>query len=224
MSDQQLVTGAALLASGYSQLHCGISAFHWQVMIYLVWYSSFTYLATLTVLRRYFKNNKPMRWWRVRVMFLIVTSLIAALIPTANEFWLPPSYEASISNYTFVGMPAQCFFHISNVSVDPRPFSSMLISSLVLLSGYVIQAIKLFTWTSEHTRLCFRENPGNAMEKELDNLYAAMQAGNRYRWLHSIPYWSFLTILATGRALCDLAESMAWEVRNHFLRMYSAFD
>ena len=51
LSDQQLVTGIALLASGYSQLSYGLSSYHWQLIVYLAWFSSLTHLTTLTALR-----------------------------------------------------------------------------------------------------------------------------------------------------------------------------
>ena len=56
-SDQQLVTGIALLASGFSQLHCGISAYHWQILVYLAWFCALTHLSTLTLMRDYFREN-----------------------------------------------------------------------------------------------------------------------------------------------------------------------
>lgn len=50
-SDQQLVTGIALLASGYAQLPYGLASYYWQIIIYLAWFSSLTHLTTLTFLR-----------------------------------------------------------------------------------------------------------------------------------------------------------------------------
>ena len=55
LSDQQLVTGIALLASAYSQLSCGLSSYHWQLIVYLAWFSSLTHLTTMTALRQYFE-------------------------------------------------------------------------------------------------------------------------------------------------------------------------
>jgi hypothetical protein len=34
-SDQQLVTGIGMLVSGYTQLHCSLSLYHWQIVVYL---------------------------------------------------------------------------------------------------------------------------------------------------------------------------------------------
>lgn len=148
LSDQQMITGIALLASGVSQLGCSISTFHWQIVVYLVWYSSFTHMATLTILRRYLRDNKPMRLWRLILMFLIIAGLCAALIPTGNGLWLPDPVEnlvlsgTSTIPYSYVGMPAVCFFKF-RVTND-RQLSSMIISILVLVTSYIFRAIKLF--------------------------------------------------------------------------------
>lgn len=37
LSDLNLVTGLGLLIAGYSQLSCGISAYHWQIMVFVSW-------------------------------------------------------------------------------------------------------------------------------------------------------------------------------------------
>src|SRR5450756_2077760 len=47
-SDQQLVTGIGILVSGYTQLHCSLSIYHWQIIVYLAWFSSLTHMTTLT--------------------------------------------------------------------------------------------------------------------------------------------------------------------------------
>lgn len=51
-SDQQVLTGISILASGFSQLCLGISAYHWQTVVNLAWLSSMTHLITLTSLKR----------------------------------------------------------------------------------------------------------------------------------------------------------------------------
>ena len=49
-SDQQVVTGIGLLASADAQLNRGIQTYHWQMLVYLVWFSSLTHLTILTVI------------------------------------------------------------------------------------------------------------------------------------------------------------------------------
>lgn len=53
MSDLQILTGISILISGYAQLECGLSCYHWQVLVYLAWFSSLTHLSCLTLLRNY---------------------------------------------------------------------------------------------------------------------------------------------------------------------------
>lgn len=43
-SDTQAITGIAILSAGYSQLSCGISIYHWQVVANLAWFSSVAHI------------------------------------------------------------------------------------------------------------------------------------------------------------------------------------
>ena len=78
--DQQLVIGLAILASGLTQLNNGISVYHWQIMVFLAWFSSFTHLTLLTALGHYFPEHSGIRNWRLLLMTLNLGLLIAALI------------------------------------------------------------------------------------------------------------------------------------------------
>ncbi len=196
MSDQQLITGIALLGSGFSQLKCSISAYPWQTTISLVWFSSFTHLATLTFLRRYLHMNSPLRSWRLGLMTILVVSLIAALIPTGKRSWLIyPQYA---------GIPAWCFFRDS---VDGLPYpilrtgvgyvfygGSMGLSIFVLVFSYATRALKLFRWSSIQSRLYLRTKPGKAIEKHLDKLYTGSQNTKTKTWIFLIPYYIILSI------------------------------
>lgn len=93
-SDQQAVTGIALLTSGYAQLRSGIASYHWQILVDLAWFSSITHLTTLTVLRSYFRDNHAARLWRSCFMLVTVTMLGVALLPTGDALW----FTANIMN------------------------------------------------------------------------------------------------------------------------------
>ena len=56
-TDSQIITGIAILLAGYCQLACGISVYHWQVVVNLAWFSSLTHVASLAVLRKYFRKR-----------------------------------------------------------------------------------------------------------------------------------------------------------------------
>lgn len=58
MSDQQLVTGLAIVISGYARLQCGISFYHWKLITMLAWFSSVVHLATLLFLQDYLQRNR----------------------------------------------------------------------------------------------------------------------------------------------------------------------
>jgi hypothetical protein len=89
------VTGIAILASGFSQVKCGLSTFHWQIVVYLAWFSSSTHL---TFLRRYTVKNRGFRALRILLMLALVTMLAVALIPTGGDCGLNPQgdYDSAL--------------------------------------------------------------------------------------------------------------------------------
>lgn len=87
MSDFQLITGLSILISGFTQLDEGISAYHWQRLVQLAWFSSVTHLCTLTALRSYFLRSTLGYFWRLPGMIILVIMLIVALVPTGHYTW-----------------------------------------------------------------------------------------------------------------------------------------
>lgn len=88
-SDQQIVTGIAILVAGLAGLResSDISVYHFQVVIYLAWMSSNVHLTTLTVLRSYLQSKPALRTWRVTGMSILFVLLLAALAPTVHILW-----------------------------------------------------------------------------------------------------------------------------------------
>lgn len=87
MSDLQIITGTSILISGYVQLRCGLSAFHWQVIVLLAWFSSITHLSCLTFLRNHLYNRPAERTWRLIAMGLMLLMLLVAMVPTGGYRW-----------------------------------------------------------------------------------------------------------------------------------------
>lgn len=87
MSDVQLITGLSILASGFSQIGCGISIYHWNTVVFLAWFSSVTHLSTMTFLRRYVHDHHGIRILilRLGLMVSLVLMLAVALISTGGE-------------------------------------------------------------------------------------------------------------------------------------------
>lgn len=211
-SDQQLVTGSALLASGYAQLPSGLSAYHWQMIVYLAWFSSLTHLTTLTILRQYFRENTAARLWRTILMLVMVTMLGIALLPTGDARW---SYYGDNS----AGLPALCYFkrlvarsQEDRFECDPTATTTMLISLSVLFSGYMTRMINFSKKATAFTKLWIRTKPGRMLkEAAYDSFQRAGRAHARTYW--HLKYLIFETVIILARASFELYESTLWEVR-----------
>ena len=135
-SDQQIITGIAILIAGFSQLH-SIDVYHWQLLVYLGWMSSNTHLTTLTMLRDYFRNRPFITSLRLSGMVILLILLFTAFAPTANAAWtsaIIPGLRGGISS---PGAPARCFFEHSfyrGVSTD-APFAYLLLIVTFLWKG-----------------------------------------------------------------------------------------
>ena len=228
-SDQQLVTGIAILASGYAQLPCGLSSFHWQMIVYLAWFSSLTHLTTLTVLRQFFRDNPTARLWRVTIMLLMATMLGIALLPTGDALW----FSFNSLDYSGIGLPALCYFrrlvaHTPGPKFDfksPQAWS-MVISVVVLFLSYLMRLIKLSVRATAFTRLWIRSKPSRILRNALDD------SSRRTNGAHMVIYWRVKqlvleTVYVFLRASFDIYESTLWEV-NDFLdisqvQWYSCF-
>ena len=216
LSDQQLVTGISLLASGYSQLICSLSSYHWQILVYLGWFSTLTHLTTLTILREYLQENPGIRTWRVLLMLLTFVLLVIALLPTGDSKWLfwPP---LDPSPYTD-GVPVLCFFKILGVggrenqfTNDPDQTSTMVISIVVLCFGYMTRLIKISAWATNFTNQWCREWPGNLLKRRL------AETESRSLLPGASLYWKLKrivlgTIYLALRASLDLYSSLLWEI------------
>ena len=218
-SDQQIVTGIALLASGYSQLPSGLDAYHWQILVYLAWFSSFTHLTTLTVLRNYFQDHPATRLWRIVLMLVTVSLLGIALLPTGNRWWLSSDPDNTL------GVPALCFFQARNFNklafgiYDSEFITikqvSMIISILVLFFGYVTRMVKLWPEASNFTRSWLRTKPGHAIKRALD------ASNHRSRQPKANIYWKLQRMVLEVIYIVTLAhlviwDSMLWEVSRDF--------
>ena len=90
MCDAQILTGLAIIISGFLSLKCAtshISAYHWQMISYLAWFACVTQLSGLTVIRFYLQDRPVQRNVRFALMTLLFTLVLAGLIPTGYFDW-----------------------------------------------------------------------------------------------------------------------------------------
>lgn len=210
-SDQQVVTGIGLLASGYAQLHRGIESYHWQMLVYLAWFSSVTHLATLTALRQYFRTNHAARLWKAVLMLVTVVMLGIALLPTGDALWIRT--EGGMR-----GVPALCYFR-RLVSQNPNDkfivdtvIESIIISLLVLFSGYMTRLVKLSDKATIASRLWLRAKPAQRLKSiQRYILHRTAKPGAGCFW--SLMFVAIETMYILLRISFDIYESMLWAVR-----------
>lgn len=150
------------MISGFVLLFQGIQAYHWQLIVFIAWFSSITHLSAMTVLRSYLRRRRVETCVRFGLMICLLLMLIVAFIPTAFFDWTNSSTEDCSAAYPC--SPAICFFDITNArklsagmnqefcgSMTPpsNPAGQAMVLSLVLLIfGFVSRSFKLFNFLS----------------------------------------------------------------------------
>lgn len=115
LCDVQLLTGFGLLFSSFISLTCYISAYHWHIISYLVWFSNLTHAACLTALRQYLYHHQVERNFRMILMVILLAGLITAIVPTGYLNWgyqFPGWYEGTAS---VPASNARCFFSRTSI-------------------------------------------------------------------------------------------------------------
>lgn len=167
MADIQIVTGFAILISGYTT-RTGLSAVHWKMVVYLAWFSCSSHLSALIFLRNYLINRPAARFWRLTSMFALLLCVTVALVPTGHFFWDELTeadpflkryswiYEANdkiynsnstwLFKYSFEAPPAAnatCYFNSQFTKADSRGLNSMIVSIILLICSFITRLLKL---------------------------------------------------------------------------------
>ncbi|CAO2652751.1 Nn.00g021620.m01.CDS01 [Neocucurbitaria sp. VM-36] len=213
LSDLNLVTGIGLLISAYSQLDCGISAYHWQIMVFMAWFASFSFVSAMAFLEGYFQTNNNLRIIRVFFMCVLASLLIAALLPTGSKRWLN-QYVGDGDGF-YPSLSTACYYRELSMSSFVRrgpKIWSMLFSVAVVAFSYIHCGMRLFDPTAETTRKYLRTWPGSKSKQILFALERkAFGTGLRAHLWH-VPYLSLYAAFASFRAFYDISESMLLEI------------
>lgn len=111
LSDQQIVTGIAIMAAGFQGLRLGgIDSYHYQIVVYLAWMSSSVHLSALSILAPILKARPALRVWRLTGMLVLLVLLIIGLVPTVSNDWGLIWWEGMASQNIGWGVPAICFW------------------------------------------------------------------------------------------------------------------
>ena len=131
LSDQQLVTGPAMIVAALSQ-HCQISVYEFQVVSSVAWLASTTHLSTLIVLRQYFRENRTVRNIRVIGMLANLGLLVYTTVISDASY--------SVDNSVHIQCVTQ---QLSSPSVDSFNLNT-LVTILFLIVSYFDSISQLY--------------------------------------------------------------------------------
>ncbi|CAK1364616.1 unnamed protein product [Cercospora beticola] len=170
LSDQQIVTGIAILGAGFYGLRNGtISVYHFQIVIYLAWMSSSVHLSALTILRPWLYHHRGVLAWRLIGMLTLLAMLLVALVPTVSNSWAVISVRPPVPGpipypelpLTAFGVPAICFWGTTyGDGVNPDSvwaFVVLFISYLWKLGGIFMPVRSTFANYFRNPIDCFFE-------------------------------------------------------------------
>lgn len=225
LSDQQMITGIAILIAGIIQLDSKISFYHWNVLVSLAWFSSLTHLSALTLLRSYFRSRLLLRMFRLFLMTGFAILLIGAMYPLyyngARKTYEFPNPSGNITEERYLippSYPARCLY--SSPKMDEGTVGRNLTfgATVVLVFGYTTRVIKLFSSTDSIARKVLRGWPKRLGVKMLRGIYSRMSRpkNTRLEFLSSLlwgPYLILSIVAIVVQVAYCLFESLAWEVR-----------
>ncbi|KAI0882609.1 uncharacterized protein GGS22DRAFT_195829 [Annulohypoxylon maeteangense] len=140
VSDQQLITGIAILTVGYIQ-HCTISQYHFYIVYLLGFMSSQVYDASLHALNLYVNRRPSMKLWRVILMNILFGMLIFnAFVVDHDEFLV---YEDD-DDIWYLGSSTQCVWNNFIGTSHYRSSLLDLILSLIVLIWAYLGDMQLF--------------------------------------------------------------------------------
>ena len=218
-SDQQVITGIAILISGYSQLRGGLAVYYWQLIVDLAWFSSVTHLTTLTCLRYYFQERQGLAILRVICMAVMAGMLSCALATTGflgdsdfsddypawclfhREFLKTATGELFAGTYDGVGDAWHDYYNSAYVALV----------LLFLFVSYGVRVIQLFPSILDKIRKNVRGWLSDFAQRRLLE-YNNKALGNKFRTYWASVYTLALATYCILKAAADLYSSMLWEV------------
>lgn len=223
-SDTQVITGLAILLCGYIQVS-KLSAYHWQIVVNLAWFSSLTHLTTLTFLRHRLRQQRDMAISRAVLMGTIVLLLAVSLGPAGFSLQDSNSYEEQDS-YQINAIPAICLFHESSVRLVEESLElhtetsivynipTVVLSITYLVISYLTRVVRIFKPTSEFTQIWVRAKPSMSIKAAYGYTEKKSNEGSRSIFLiWRVPMVLLLLNYVALKAVYEMASSMIWEVR-----------
>lgn len=164
-SDQQIITGHAILIAGYyDMMNNNLSLYHWNMVINLAWLSSAVHIASLTMLRDKLNDHGGLRSFRVTAMLTFLTLLLVAMWPVRAHY--------SSDYLEELRLPVRCFWttDLSDLGGSWSVDADWVVSLVLLLGAYCWKLCQLFTGSRGWVRKWARAKPEAATERLLRRL------------------------------------------------------
>jgi hypothetical protein len=199
LSDQQLVTGLAILIAGYYEMvHNNLSVYHWNIVIYLSWMSSAVHIASLTFLSDVFNRSHTLRNIRVAGMLALSILLVAAMWPL-RRLDVP------------LDTPVKCLWGIRpwNAHIELYDARSVdadrVLSAVMLVGGYIWKLSQLLGSSSGWVRRWLVAKPQAATERRMRTSVENQSS----RWLARLAHLLLTYCYIIFVIYAELAESFA---------------
>ncbi|KAK1635021.1 hypothetical protein BDP81DRAFT_395495 [Colletotrichum phormii] len=223
MADIQIITGLAVLISGFHGLR-NISGYHWLMVTYTAWFSAVTHVAALSHLRNYYSNHLERCIWRLIFMLLVVILLVGAMIigvpiksHMSGPFWWIQTNPA-MSFWEEDTRPWNYYIGESEklLTFDPSSYGDKTnsclqtaLSGMMLVFSFISRVVKMSRGTSALLR--------KLRQRVRNKVVVIVKGGRARRWIGSPPY-TFLVARPVaaawlfGRAYSELFGSFLAEV------------
>ena len=109
VSDLHLITGLAIMLSGWLQIHA-LDVHHWYVVVYLAWISSTVHLVLLSISPSRLEQAPILKYLRLLGMMVLLGLLGGALLLIRTKEFSPQSVR-SHSSELVGGLWGQCNLH-----------------------------------------------------------------------------------------------------------------
>jgi hypothetical protein len=139
LSDQQLVTGVAILTAGILK-SCTISWWEFQIVVSLAWFSSTTHLSTLVILWEYLQDHPAVRNWRIGGMLAMLVLLFFGVLTST----------ALLEDYQITAQ-MECVFMTMSAGLNENLDINVPIILVFLFFAYTNQLVKLFSEDRQNT-------------------------------------------------------------------------
>ncbi|KAF4843471.1 hypothetical protein CGCSCA4_v007843 [Colletotrichum siamense] len=233
LCDVQLLTGFGLLLSSFISLTCYMSAYHWQIISYLAWFSNLTHAACLTALRQYLYRHQMERNFRMTLMVILLAGLITAIVPTGYFNWGDPG-EHNVVNQGTASVPAsnaRCFFTQRSIQAawESRLCKENESPEVDYPDGYPCNSKQNY-YGKEKTPQATIAYESSIISILLLTLSFSSRSVKMFRILseiarhtvrHKVGYWASLCLIATAKRYPDLRNT-AW--RRKFLAVFRPLD